>query len=319
MNLKKLISWLLVLVLILATVAGCKVPEPTAIELVPQDANLIANVQVSKIINDQDLRDAYDKAEKEPGQPQTAEEALNELVRETGIDLRDFSEAVIFADMTTMNVEEYLGMIVEGTFDKKQFIDNIEEKAEMDFTVSDYKGYKLYTDEEEEFGIAFLSDRTLLLGTTKAVKDAIDVSKGDREPVGGIILDTYNRLGDALVKVAFEFPKEARKALTEEPVPGEIPISLEPFADMDILGFALNKEADTITAQIDSHFLSMDSAQDAKDTLSGAISLFKGMSTDQQMKELLGKIEVDITDSWVNINFEITLPEIEELTETFQP
>ena len=67
MNLKKLISWLLVLVLILATVAGCKVPEPTAIELVPQGADLIAVIQVSKIINDRDLRDAYDEAEKEPG------------------------------------------------------------------------------------------------------------------------------------------------------------------------------------------------------------------------------------------------------------
>jgi len=159
----------------------------------------------------------------------------------------------------------------------------------------------------------------LLLGTTKAVKDAIDVSKGDRQPVGGIILDTYNRLGDALIKLAIELPKEVRETLTEEPILGEIPISLEPFADIDILGFALNKEAETITIRINPHFLSTDSAQDAKDTLSGAISLFKGMSTDQQMKELLGKIEVDITDSWININFEITLHEIEELTETFQP
>jgi len=316
-QLKKLFSGLLVLVLMLTTVVGCGASK-TAIELVPQGANLIANVQVSKIINDRDLRDAYDEAEKEPGQPQTIEKALDELVKETGIDLSDFSEAVIFADMATMNVEEYLGVIVEGTFDKKQFIDNIEEKAEMDFTVSDYKGYKLYTGEEEEFGIAFLSDRTLLLGTMEAVKDAIDVSKGDREPVGGIILDTYNRLGGALIKVAFELPEEAREALTEEPMPGEIPISLEPFADIDILGFALNKEADTLTAQIDSHFLSMDSARDAKDTLSGAISFFKGTSTDQQMKELLGKIEVTVADSWVTIALEITISEIERLTETFR-
>ena len=319
MSPKKLVSWLLVLILMLATVVGCGAAELTAIELVPQDANLIANIQISKIINDQDLRDAYDKATKEPEQSQTVEEALNELVTETGIDLRDFTQAVIFADITTLEQADYLGVIVEGTFNEKQFIDNLEEQAGEKFTTSDYKGYKLYIDKKEEFGIAFLSDRMLLLGTTKAVKDAIDVSKGVRSQVGGIILDTYNRLGDALIKFAIELPEEAREALPEEPVPGEIPISLEPFADIDILGFALNKEADTITIQINPHFLSTDSAEDAKDTLSGAISLFKGMLQVPEVKELLGKIEVTVTDSWVTIALEITLSEIERLTEMFQP
>ncbi len=318
MGSKKLFSWFLVLVLMLVTAAGCETPELTATKLIPQDANLIANIQVSKIVNDQDLREAYDKAKKEPGQPQTAEEALNELVEETGIDFRDFSEAVIFGNMTRWAQEEYLGVIVEGTFDEKQFIDNIEEKTGKEFTTSDYKGYKLYIDEEEEFGIAFLSDRMLLLGTTEAVKDAIDVSKGDKKQVSGIILDTYNRLGDALIKFAFELPEEAREALTEELVPSDIPISMESFADIDILGFALNKEADTITVQITPHFLSTESAEDARDTLSGAISLFKGTLQVPEIKELLGKIEVSVTDLWMTIAFEITLSEIERLTETFQ-
>ncbi len=318
MHLQKLFSWLLVLVFMSAIVVGCEAPGLTAIELVPQDANLIANIQISKIINDRDLRDAYDEAEKEAGQPQTIEEALDELVEETGIDLRDFSEVVIFADIATLTQAGYLGVIVEGTFNETQFINNIEQQTGEEFTTSDYKGYRLYTDEGEEFGIAFLTNRVLLLGTMEAVKDAIDVSKGDREQVGGIILDAYNRLGDALIKFAFEVPEEAREALTEGLVPGEIPISLDPFADIDIVGFAINKRAETITIQINPHFLSTDSAQDAKDTLSGAISLFRGMLQVPEIKELLGKIEVSVTDSWVTIALEITLSEIERLIETFQ-
>ena len=103
MHLQKLFSWLLVLVFMSAIVVGCETPGTgpglTAIELVPQDANLVANIQISEIINDQDLSDAYAEFESEPGQPQTLEEALDELVNETGIDLRDFSEVVIFADI----------------------------------------------------------------------------------------------------------------------------------------------------------------------------------------------------------------------------
>ena len=318
MHLQKLFSWLLVLVFMSVMVAGCGAPGLTAIEFVPQDANLIANIQLSKIINDRDLRDAYNEFEKEAGQPQTLEEALDELVGATGIDLRDFSEVVIFADIATLTQAGYLGVIVEGSFNETQFIGNIEQESGGELTTSNYKGYRLYTDEGEEFGIAFLTNRLLLLGTMEAVRDAIDVSKGDREQIGGIILDAYNRLGDALIKFAFEFPEEAREALTEELIPGEIPISLGAFADIDVVGFALNKEAETITIQINPHFLSADSAQDAKDTLIGTISLFKGMLEVPEIKELLGKIEVSAADSWVTIALEITLSEIEQLIETFQ-
>jgi len=318
MHLQKLFSWLLVLVFMSTIVAGCGAPGLTATEFIPQDANLIANIQISKIINDRHLRDAYAEFEKEPGQPQTLEEALDELVDETGIDLRDFSEVVIFADTATLAQAGYLGVIIEGTFNESQLIDSIEQESGEEFTTSDYKGYSLYTDEGEEFGIAFLTNRVLLLGTIEAVKDAIDVSKGDREQVSGLIVDAYNRLGDALIKFAFELPEEAREALTEELMPGEIPISLDSFADIDIVGFALNKRAETITIQISPHFLSTDSAQDAKDTLSGAISLFRGMLEIPEVKDLLGKIEVNVTDSWVTIALEITLSEIEELAETFQ-
>ena len=322
MGFQRMFSWLLTLVLILVTVAGCKAPEPTpeptALELVPQDANLIANIQVSKIISDRDFRHAYDRTEKEPGQPQTVEEALNELVKETGIDLRDFSQAVVFADVTTLEQAGYLGFVVEGTFDEEQFINDIEEKAEEEFTTSDYKGYKLYIDKKEEFGITFLSDKILLLGTTKAVKDAINVSKGERQQLSGTLLDTYNRLGDALVKFAVEFPEEAWKAITEENVPSDIPISVEAFARMDIIGFALNKEAETITVRISPHFVSTDFAQDARDTLSGAIMLFKGTVQVPEVKELLRKIEVTVTDSWVTVALNITLSEVETLIETLQ-
>ena len=199
MGSKKLFSWLLVLVVVSASVAGCKAAELgltatesvlTAMDFVPQDANLLAKIQISKIINDRDLRDAYDNATKEPEQPQTVEEALNELVTETGIDLRDFTQAVIFADITALEQTDYLGVIAEGTFNEEQLIDNLEEQAGEELTTSDYKGYKLYTrgsnkyrlyiDEEEGFGIAFLSDRMLLLGTTKVLKDAIDARRVSR-------------------------------------------------------------------------------------------------------------------------------------------
>ena len=128
MGFKKLFPWLLAVAFILPSAVGCKA-ELTALELVPENANLIANIEVSQIINDQDFRDAYDRAEKETGQPQTVEEGLNEIVRETGIDLRDFSRAVVFGDIATLDQNGYFAVIVEGTFNEPQFIGNIEQKG----------------------------------------------------------------------------------------------------------------------------------------------------------------------------------------------
>lgn len=318
MGRERLFSWLLLLLLILTTAAGCKVSEPAAVELIPQDANLIANIQVSKVINDQDLRSAYDEVQKEAGQSRTVEEALNELVKETGFDLRDCSQATVFADVTTLQQADYVGVLIEGTFDQKEFIDKVKKEMEGKFTTSDYKGYELFIQQEEDFVITILSDTMLLLGTVKAVKDVIDVNNGDRMQVSDTILDTYNQLGDALIKVAFEYPEQARKELAEQPVPGEMPISPKAFADMDLLGFALNKEAETISVRINLHFLGGDSAQDAGDTINGAIMLFKGTLEIPEMKELLGKIEVAVIDESVTIALDMTLSEVEELIETFQ-
>jgi hypothetical protein len=319
MALKRVTLLVLGLVLVLAGTAGCEVREPGAMELIPQGANLIASIQVGKITNDPDLSNAYNAMEKDPGQPPTFEEALDELVEEIGIDLRDFSQAVVFADISTMEQADYIAVIVEGTFDEKQLIDDIQLITGEKFTTSDHRGYQIYSDEREEISIAFLGDSMLVFGTMTAVRHTIDVSEGDREQVSGVLLDTYNGLGDALVKLAAELPEEARGALPEEIIPGDIPISLGLFTDIDIFGFALNKDAETIAIQVNAHFLSADSARDAGNALSGVISLFKGIIEAPELKELLGNIEVSITGSNVIIAFETTISELERLAETFQP
>ncbi len=45
-----------------------------------------------------------------------------------------------------------------------------------------------------------------VVGTMQPVKDVIDVKKGDAKALSGEVLDTYNKLGDALIKVAMAVP-----------------------------------------------------------------------------------------------------------------
>jgi len=316
MNLGKSLFPILVLILMVAGMAGCASTTARPIELVPQDANFVANVQLSKILSDQDFRNAYEQAKKSPDQPQTFDAALNKVVEESGIDLRDFSEGLIFGDVTKLKQADYIGVIVEGSFNEATFIGNIEARAKEKFTTSDYKGYKVYTSDDGKMALAFLNDQMLLLGSPRAVNHVIDVSKGERSRLSGQLLDTYNGLGDGLIKAAFRIPESARRGMTEET--DDFPFSLKPFADTDLVGFALNKEAKVVTLRIDAHFVSSTSAQDAKDTLSGVITLLKGMSKEAEVKELLGAIQVTVSDSSLSVNLKTTLSQLEKLTESFQ-
>jgi hypothetical protein len=317
MELRKLLFPILVLVLLLAGMAGCASTTARPIELVPQDANFVANVQLSQIINDQDFKNAYDQAKKPLDQPQTLDEALDKVVQESGIDLRDFSEGLIFGDVTNLERGDYIGVIVEGSFNEATFVGNIEARAKEKFTTSDYKGYKVYTGDNGKVALVFLSDRMLLLGSPRAVNDVIDASKGERSRLSGQVLETYDGLGAGLIKAAFKIPESARRGLGEKPAVG-LPFSLKPFADTDLVGFALSKEAEAITLRIDAHFVSTTSAQDAKDTVSGAISLLKGMSQEPEVKELLGAIQVTVSESSLSIALKTTLSQLEKLTESFQ-
>jgi hypothetical protein len=288
-----------------------------AIELVPANSNLIAGIQISKIINDQDMIDAYDEMLKEPDQPQTFSEALDELFNESGIDINDFSRVLIFGDISNIEQSEYVGFIAEGTFDENDFIKNVEENMGEKFSTIDYKGYKLYSSDDEDFSFAFLNDKILLGGSTRAVKDSVDVSKGDSKPVAGQLLDTYNRYGNALISLVIMIPENARDTFADESMMSDMPISMDAFSSIDIIGFSLDKEKATLNSRIELHSLGVDLIQDAYDIISGTINMLIGMMEEPGLKELLENMEVSLSESWIIITFKIELSQIEELMETY--
>ena len=311
-------GYLLLVLLISALLipaSGCGSEKYKAIELIPAGANLIAGIQIDRIIGDQDIIDTYNEMEKEADQPQTYDEALDELFQESGIDIKDFSSALIFGDVSDGEGMEYFGFIAEGSFDEDEFIKNIEKNSGEKFPSGDYQGHKLYTNENKDASFTFLNDNMLLGGTPGAVKDSIDVIKGDREPVKGELLDAYKRYDNALVSLAMVMPEGAQDALTGDSMMSEMPISMDAFNSIDIIGFSVDKDRETFSSRIEFHFLEADSVQDAHDTISGMISMIKGMMEEPAVKEFLGNIEVSISGSWMTIAIEVELSQIEELME----
>ena len=83
---KRLISLALVLIIpTLLTACSTVGQSSAATNLVPANANLIAQIQVSRILEDVDFQALYQQAPKISGDPQNFDELLTNAREETGI------------------------------------------------------------------------------------------------------------------------------------------------------------------------------------------------------------------------------------------
>ena len=102
MKIKRLLAGLLAVTLLVTSFAGCTSSQPSPIKLVPQSANLVAEIQISNIINNPILVAAYDNWSKNASYPQTVQDAINKIIEKTGLNIQDFSQVLIFGDINNI-------------------------------------------------------------------------------------------------------------------------------------------------------------------------------------------------------------------------
>jgi hypothetical protein len=300
---------------ILPAVVSCSAARASETILVPGIANVVVKIQVGQILRNPALLIAYDElAKTHPAWPQTAGDALDQLLQKTGFALSSISDAVFFADIESTNQTQntYAGMIASGTFDESALIAKIKQQTQQKLATSDYKGLTVYAGTQDKFEMVFLGQSQLVFGTPKAVRDVIDVSTGGQPALSGSIIDTLSRLGPALIVGASVPPESLRNQLGQE-VPPQIASTLASFQGMDNIGFAIDQPGLSVSVRIDTHFSNAASVQNAKDTITGLISVAKGTSQDPNVKAALDTVQVTTADSWLSIRDLISLAEIANL------
>jgi len=323
---KVIILLLMVLLLVVSSLVGCSnssggVTNP--IGLVPKKANLVGQVDLSKILQDKDLTGIYDKVPKNSSYPQTFDDALTQLKDQYNIDLNNFQEGLFFADVSgSTDQGNYTGVIVEGTFNKSDLIAAIQSAADVQLSTIKYKDYEIYTDELEETAIAFLGNTTFVIGEMQPVKDVIDVKKGDAKALSGEVLDTYNKLGDTLIKVAMAVPPGVAEGNLGQSA-SQVLGNLSAFDKVKTVGMTLSKGNSSVALNVKLCCADSDSAQSIEDSINvliGFAGLFISGSGDQQQNQalstLLKNVEVSRSDSCVNVSLSMTVAEIEDLIQS---
>lgn len=304
-------------ILSMAVAIGCRKESVSpAIENVPESATLLARVKLQEILEDPDIEVIFDKIPKNPGDPQTFDEALDDLTLEIGIDLRSFTEVLVFGDPFRQESHgDYFGVILKGDIEENRLLESIE-KEEGILTASDYKGVEIHVSEDGETAVTFLDDGSTVIGSQTMVQDVIDVSKGDKRAIRGRVLDTFNSLGDALVTVALEVPPEALEELSSETP--DFGISLEIFSGLEMVAITLDKRGENISAEVQLGFAEEETAAEAGEGIDGLFSFIKLFIDNEEIKQIIDSIEVDALRTEVALSLKITVTEILNLIETFK-
>ena len=297
--------------IVLLLAAGCGAEKDALERMVPAGSSLIAEVDLARVLEDEDLEALYGALARGEEAPRTLDELLDETFDEIGLDLRQFSTLVLFGDAS--RVREHYAIIAQGTFDEDDVL------AAYGVTLSPikYKGRSVHTG--KDVALTFLGGDTLSLGTPAAVRSVVDVREGDLDRVSGKLSDAFEGLDEPLVRVALEPPPgvSGLSGLLPEFLQ-DLPLELGIFEEIEIVGTLADKRGDTIFAETRVDFTSDSAASDAADALEGLIKIVHGLNQDEDVRRLVDDAKVTVSDGRLIVRVEADVEDLEAVAGKLQ-
>ena len=283
----------------------------TPIEVIPEKSDLIAWLDLTGLSEDEDgITTLYEGIEDDPEE----EEFIEDFVELIG----GLEEGLMFMDLSETSEDDgYLGIIVKGTFIENDLVIEIEETLETDLEKTSYKNYQIYIDELEESGLCFLSADSFVFGTVDAIRDVIDVKEGSASAVSGRLISTYNALGEGQIKLAAIIPVDmAEEGFSDSDVQMMDP---ETMSDLETIGLTYNGNEEFLSMRAQLCFASRESAEEAEEAFDGLLLLLEMFSAGEEGEgstSLVDMVNMEISGTCFNVDFEGTVAEIEAVLES---
>ena len=244
---------------------------------------------------------------------------------------RDISRAILFGDQ--QREDDYFGLILRGVFDEEVLVAAIQQSEGGSLSTESYKSRDLHIpqDDTDSFAFTLLDQETLLLGSPDAVRHVIDVQEGDLNRAEGNVTAALNDLPRGLIRMALAVPPGAFQNMTgvlegflvqqdvledflaQQETFGELPISLESFDKLEIFGFALGQDGDTLKIQVRLDFADQGSASSVGDLIDGILKVAGSLIPDKLPVSFLDRITVDDSGNTLTLRLDIVTEELKEL------
>jgi len=243
------------------------------------------------------------------------EDVLELIEDEYDIDPAQVHEVTAFTEYGDQLASDYGGAIVKAELSAEEFKDAIEEWDNINFEESERSGSVVYEPEEEGGPwVGTLGSNQVVIGTEDAVKDAMDVSNGDDDALGGDLKSAYDNARDAPVKFAADVPDpEDYSSLPEEDEGGDS-IDFGPIADVETLSGAVYKNGDARGLEVTLNATDNDAAEDVEEMLNDVKDEIEG-SVSGTAEDILDDISIERNGSSVTVSVEKTISELEDIIE----
>jgi hypothetical protein len=180
---------------------------------VPEQSSSIFQIDFEEMRTNEDIKRVME-ANME-GEASSFEESMDEFESEQGVDPRDVSMLVGFADSddsmgsfdTTVSADSYGGAVAWTNLSSDELVTAVQENSEASFSESTYSGTTLYTDDESGQVFAALGGGVFVAGNEQAVKDVVDLSQGSGSAVSGKLRSSFTGTREAPIRFALEIPE----------------------------------------------------------------------------------------------------------------
>ncbi len=242
-------------------------------------------------------------------------------------------EVLLFASENVASAQSiyeagYTGLVIRGDHDEREMIEYLESDGMHDFEIEKRKGQKVYADDSEDFGVAFVARNLYLFGDLRAVRDSIDVAKTGEGRVSAELTNALKTRGDALFKMVMTITPEMRAQIRDEleysqgdAMSVQLP-GLEALAEMKSYLAIIDKQGDVVSEEVDVVFTSAKHAEAAGGLFDTLLVFFQFVPEDQGIPEellaMLDSIEITTKGALLRITLDTTVSEIETLIQALE-
>ena len=303
--------------LIVVVGAACDSAAPTRspIETVPADARVVWSIDIRALVADEDVVSLYGQIPREPDDPATFAEFVEEAENMAGVGVGDVSEVVYFVagDLAAISDDAgKYGFLATGNFDSGEMFAAIEAEAEGETERTQYGGHELLTDVSGETTFTVI-DGMYVSGSLDAVHDVIDVAEGEAEALSGTLLDRLDAMEDSWVQLAADVGEDATDLA--DGVRDALPVDLG-LEDTEGFALSVGKQGDDFSAVLTVTYTSPAEAAEAAEVIEALVTLYEAFGaaeSDDPLAGLLDELQVESAGSDMSVSLALSVEQVEDL------
>jgi len=272
-----------------------------ALDTVPEGSTAVFHADVNGALNDDSMRTALNgtvtmaAGPADVGGTTSLDDMLREIENNTGLDMTAMHGVTAFsksaAAVSGPTTTEYSAAVLATDWSEDEFIGALRQNTDADVSASEYAGQTVYTAPAEESWVGVIGDGRFVVGSERAVKDAMDVSAGDASAFDNDVRSAFESTSEGHLRYAASVPQDELNASDVD-----TQYSTAVFDQVSTVSGSLTTvSGGNLSMTATMAFESRSAATDAQEVIDGAIALSRESSNDSITERLLSANRLSVT------------------------